>query len=369
MLRDLTIQNYRCFKDFHIDGLARVNLIVGMNNSGKTSLLEAVYLLVSQGNPRCLAELLENRDEVVESSVLGEPGKPDYHQINYQVRHLFYAHRPNLNSKIALQTQTEEYAQIQIELQPNEQRYPSENQYFTQEIPFKLVFSSGSNEKVALGVNFDGLIEARSFNMFRPENLLSHSFIPVIDSIGYKSLFLTNNNISFDKLSALWNRITLTPKEDQVVDALRILEPTLERISFTSSNFNSGILVRLRGQYPIPIGTMGGGMRRILNLAMAAVTVENGFLLIDEIETGLYYETQTDMWRLILEIAQQLNVQVFATTHSWDCICAFQEALEQSKDRSAGKLFRLSQRGEDIRAVEYTPDELSVAVRQSIEVR
>ena len=54
MLRDLTIQNYRTFKDFSIDGLARVNLIVGKNNSGKTSFLEAVYLLVNQTNPSCL---------------------------------------------------------------------------------------------------------------------------------------------------------------------------------------------------------------------------------------------------------------------------------------------------------------------------
>jgi ABC-type branched-subunit amino acid transport system ATPase component len=51
-------------------------------------------------------------------------------------------------------------------------------------------------------------------------------------------------------------------------------------------------------------------MRQIFTLAMAAVTVENGFLLVDEIETGLYYESQTDMWRLVLEVAQQLNVQV-----------------------------------------------------------
>ena len=61
MLRDLTIQNYRYFKDFQIEDLARVNLIVGMNNSGKTSLLEAVYLLVNQKEPLHLVDLLERR--------------------------------------------------------------------------------------------------------------------------------------------------------------------------------------------------------------------------------------------------------------------------------------------------------------------
>jgi AAA15 family ATPase/GTPase len=114
---------------------------------------------------------------------------------------------------------------------------------------------------------------------------------------------------------------------------------------------------------------MGDGMRHILTIAMASVTVENGFLLVDEIETGLYYEAQTEMWRFIFEIAKELNVQVFATTHSWDCIVSFQEALAQSENDSIGKLLRLSRQNNDIRAVEYNSNELLVAVRQGIEVR
>jgi hypothetical protein len=70
-----------------------------------------------------------------------------------------------------------------------------------------------------------------------------------------------------------WDGITLTPKEESVVAALQILEPNVERISFTSSqSYNSGILLKIRGQHtPIPLGSMGDGMRRILTLAMAAV--------------------------------------------------------------------------------------------------
>ncbi len=156
-----------------------------------------------------------------------------------------------------------------------------------------------------------------------------------------------------------------------MVAALQILEPDVERISFTSrQTSNSGILLKLHKQpNPVPLGSMGDGMRRILTLVMASVTVENGFLLVDEIDTGFHYQTQADMWRLVLEVAQQLNIQIFATTHSWDCVCAFQEALAQSKDSSIGKLFRLSVRGENICAIEYSSEELSIAVRQGIEVR
>jgi len=96
---------------------------------------------------------------------------------------------------------------------------------------------------------------------------------------------------------------------------------------------------------------------------------ENGVLLVDEIDTGLYHGTQTDVWRLLIGTAKHLNVQIFATTHSWDCVEAFQEALENSADPSEGRLFRLQQRGDKIYSVDYSADELGIAVRQAIEVR
>lgn len=370
MLRDLTIQNYRCFKDFHIDGLARVNLLVGMNNIGKTSLLEAVYLFVNRGAPQCLADLLNNRGEFVEQFKDYNPmtGESTRH-INYAAEHIFYDHQATLEKIICFKSTTESYPALRIYLQhSNLQDSFVQNLSETETNSLGLVFESEAN-KVIISINDDGLIESRWFKAFRLPSKLVNFFPKSSQFITNRSLFLTTNNLNFEQLDALWSGITLTTKEDKVIDALRILEPSLERISFTSpATFNRGILVRLRDQYPIPLGSMGEGMRRILNLAIAAVTVENGFLLVDEIESGLYYETQTDMWRFILEVAQKLNIQVFATTHSWDCISAFQEALDQLEDRSVGKLFRLSRKGENIRAVDYPAEKLGVAVRQSIEV-
>jgi predicted ATPase len=183
--------------------------------------------------------------------------------------------------------------------------------------------------------------------------------------------YLTSYGLSFNQLATLWDKITLTPKEDSVINAMQILEPKVERISFTSRpTAAGGILVKLHGQTdPVPLGSLGDGTRRILTLAASEVMAENGVLLVDEIDTGLYYRTQADMWRLLIGTAQRLNVQVFATTHSSDCVRAFQEALSQTKDSSVGKLFRLSLRDEKIHPVSFTADELAIAIRQDIEVR
>jgi AAA15 family ATPase/GTPase len=91
-------------------------------------------------------------------------------------------------------------------------------------------------------------------------------------------------------------------------------------------------------------------------------------LRIDEFENGLYFSVQPDVWRLVLQVARRLNVQVFATTHSWDCIKAFQEALQEDKQEE-GLLIRLQWRKDEIGAVLYDEEDLKVATHEQIEVR
>ncbi len=72
-------------------------------------------------------------------------------------------------------------------------------------------------------------------------------------------------------------------------------------------------------------------MLRALGISLALVNVKDGILLIDEFENGLYYSVQPDLWQSIFRVARRLNVQVFATTHSWDCVEGFQKAASTEK--------------------------------------
>jgi AAA15 family ATPase/GTPase len=113
---------------------------------------------------------------------------------------------------------------------------------------------------------------------------------------------------------------------------------------------------------------MGDGMHRILTIAAILADSEEGYLLVDEIDTGLHYRTITDMWRLVMETAVRLNVQVFATTHSWDCVRSFAEALDMQDDKEIGALFRLERRDEgEIAAVRYGAEDLSFIISQNIQ--
>src|SRR5437660_1158818 len=99
MISSLTIEGYRCFEHFEMSGLGRVNLLVGKNNSGKTSVLEAIFLLMSQGDPLLVWQLLLRRGETL---VLETPGSPPTAHIEVDTNHLFTGHQIRVGSKLRL---------------------------------------------------------------------------------------------------------------------------------------------------------------------------------------------------------------------------------------------------------------------------
>ncbi len=339
MLRDLTVQNYRCFENFHIDGLERVNLFVGDNNSGKTSLLEAIYLLVHPDRGKALTRIIEARDKDNFSSSINA-----LDSIGFTLNDLFYRDRTQKSDFFSVQSSQELENSIDVRFSKNK-----ENQKIL------LLANIFNGEKNNYSFNFDAKIMTN--NDIRTKE---------IDN----NILLSSDKQSFSYLATWWDRIQLTPKEDKIINALRFLVPDIERIAFSTSQYPKIIRLKIKDKNsPVSLSSMGEGIYRILTLAMSLVTAENGILLVDEIETGLHYKAQIDMWRLILETAKELKVQVFATTHSWDCIAAFQEALEQVEDQSIGKLFRLDNKYGKLRAVEYNAEDLEIAVHHSIEVR
>ena len=359
MLKDITVKNYRLFKELKIDNFARVNLIVGNNNSGKTSLLEAIYLLVNQGEIESLAEILNTRGEkfnlIEENGLLGT--EIDRTSTRYQISHLF-GHQNGGDTPIYLESQRENFLSLKMQF------LPLKEEKKTSIWGLDLSYSPGGN--IWLPASKDGSIEAKEFFGTRhPGDMFSKKS-------DRPSHFLTTKSFSYwSKLAKLWDTISLTPKEDKVVEALRLINPEIERIDFKSLLTSyGGIILKIRGKNsPVPLAIMGEGMQRILSLAIAVLTAENGYLLVDEIDIGLYYMTQTEIWEFLLQIALDFNVQIFATTHSWDCISAFEEALENLEDNTVGKVLRLQWRGEHFRTVDYTGEDLAIAIPHNIEVR
>jgi len=166
--------------------------------------------------------------------------------------------------------------------------------------------------------------------------------------------------ISVDDLADEWDKIVFTEHEDVVRDALRIITPEFENLTFVRNDegnkdprqmrqvFRRSAKVKLSDSpHPVPLNSLGDGMLQVLQLVLKVFPAKGGFLLIDEFENGLHFSVQEKVWALLFEMAQKLDIQIFATTHSWDCIESFAKAAIARKDVE-GVLFRVgrSVRGE-----------------------
>lgn len=122
----------------------------------------------------------------------------------------------------------------------------------------------------------------------------------------------------------------------------------------------------------IPLNSLGDGITHLFHIILSLVNARGGFLLIDEFENGIHYSVQPKVWSLIFELAEKLDVQIFATTHSWDCISAFQKVTQQYETESMlfhlGRSIVKSDEG-NIVATEYDKEELQLVAQTDLEVR
>ena len=174
------------------------------------------------------------------------------------------------------------------------------------------------------------------------------------------------------KMARFWDGIALTDYEERAVQALQLIYGSdIERIAFIGfeTRHRRRAIVKMRGQRtPVPLRSMGDGAIRMFGVAIALANSEDGFLLIDEAENGIHHSVQHDYWRMVLETAEKYNVQVLATTHSWDCVRGFAHAVEDSEIN--GVFFRLQKRADgSVFAMEYPDESFLVAADNWIEVR
>lgn len=335
MLSDLTISGFRCFRELRIPRLTRVNLFVGTNNAGKTSILEAAEIL-SLGTPEALQRSPLRRGELI-------PVQEDQRTIlEIDPSHLFHGHSLEKNASFSLKGGHQRYKCLSV---PDPSVQGTEGPYFSLQVqttlwsgPIKLSWHNGLNAR----------------GRFPDTN----------STAKYLGTATTD-------LSQLWDTVVLQPEETLVTEALQIINPAIERLALVGEprRVERDFFVKLYGsEQRLPLGSFGDGLKRLLALALHVVSAKGGLTLVDEIDTGLHYTVMADMWRLVIQTARRLDVQVLASTHSLDCVRALAWVQEQSPELAADvTLHRVEKDATE--TVAYSMDELAVAARHHLEVR
>lgn len=359
-LNSLEIRNFRAFHDLKIEHLKRVNLIVGKNNIGKTSLLEAIRLYASRAStPTFIWEIMDLRHEIKQPFV-------NVRDMLAALKYLFYGrndikpgHQP---IQIGPVNSPQEMLSITVDWSVTETRDGT--------IHTRPLESGEDYAADNLAPRFT--IQAAGASISYPIDPSLPQGILRLNSNEFDCVFTPAKGLTEQRLTELWDNIALKKPEADVLSALRLIAPGLVNLNFISTPLSRGEripIVKIADiDEPLPLYSLGDGMLRALGIALALVNASNGFLLIDEFENGLHYTVQPDLWRLIFQVAHRLNVQVFATTHSWDCIEAFQSAT-QDDTQDTGMLIRLESRKHGIGATLFDQDELGIVTREQIEVR
>jgi AAA15 family ATPase/GTPase len=342
--KSLKIENFRCFQSFELQQLGRLNLLVGTNNSGKTSIIEAIQLLSSRTNLESLEELMIGRGEYILSDEFDGRRELD-------IRHLFFGNEIEIGSIFSVfDSSNKNNEKFTMSIVENRQRMEIVAQISSMRLNFPLS---------SLGGLF---LDVPYHRRFRKDTK-------------YPTHFVTSSSLTTRKMVELFDRVVLTPEEDLVTGALQILEPSIERIAIIGSEkyrkdgVRSGFVVRFsNSDRRIPIGSMGDGMWRILGLTLAIVNARNGVLLVDEIDTGFHFSTMSNMWRLIWETAKRLNVQVFATTHNSDCWTSLAAIASAENPSEEGITIQRIEKGKSSSIV-FIERQVAIAAERGIEVR
>lgn len=181
--------------------------------------------------------------------------------------------------------------------------------------------------------------------------------------------YIPPGSVNIQAAAQYWGMITARREEDLVLESLRIIEPALERIALVPMP-GLGIFARLKGvEDRVPLGNLGDGILHILTLATQLVAASGGTLLVDEIDTGLHFSVLAKVWKLILANAHSLNVQVFATTHSDDCLRSLAEVLKQDSYQPGDVALHRIEKKASATTVHYSPSEIITSAERGIEVR
>ena len=370
MYTSFRVKNFRCFRDLQLDDLGRVNLIAGKNNSGKTALLEAIYLYTGNRDPKTLLRTDYNsayrisRDFDVDSTsiiswdtIFNNFDVTKSIEMSAKLARLQLPLLGKSSLEISIKSQDSkdfDDALGQFRMDSILRRFEIENFDVYRDVEMLEINPGYSNRSDYMLLLHGGVYPPR----FRSKPLIQSAFLYTREKI--------NSRVNAQRFSSMRQANTVST----LIDALKIIEPRLIDIEVLYDGSRPLIHADIGLDKLISLSSLGDGMNRIASLILAMGEVAKGVIFIDEIENGLHYTIQKDVWKVIGQIARDLDIQVFATTHSLEMIRAAHEAFKDDDpyDFRYHRLDRDSTTG-DIEAVTYNQFGMNAVVSIDYEVR
>lgn len=355
MYKSISIKNFRGFEDMKIEPFKKINLITGLNNAGKTSLLEALFLLGVPNNPEGLLVISRLREITVFPRDADALWGDLFFEKKYEDNKITISSRGEGNKRqsLVIYMSEEKYSDVFLGGEKQEVLFATTEKALLNKIEFKFIDHTGR--------------EFHSYGKITPSNKEPvYERAKITEEM--RAQFLSSRHKWLQKDADRFSKFVLRKKEDKIIKILKHIEPRLKNLSVVSRGGASILYgdVGLKALVPLPM--MGGGINRLLSLALVISDTENGIVLIDEIDSGFHYSEMVNVWKSIQVLADEYNVQVFLTTHSIECIRAAYQVFSKTKNNDF-TLHRLDIKDSKISSVYYDKETLEAAIETGLEIR
>ncbi|GBC62779.1 hypothetical protein DENIS_3756 [Desulfonema ishimotonii] len=367
MISEIEIRNFRCFEETRISGFRRVNLIGGLNNSGKTALLEALYLNASV-ETKCVVNLMRFRREDLEFA----KSIPEKAWSN------FFFNQNNISPAIIKSKGSDEDVDLKIWCDDSAENFflKFEDEFEKNEdldedlIEIKDLLSNNQYKKAALHLTW----------YINGKKIPQLSLIATSKGIISKELkFPSTKQVKFipaalrtskSALAREFDMSELSGNTDKVLEAIKLIDSSIKEAKTLSIGEPTLYLKKEGGVY-LPISLYGEAVSKVADFILRIVNHQGHILLIDEIENGIHYTHQPRLWEMLFKLAVEFDIQIFATTHSLEMIRAFAETGLQQEDKEMAAYIELTRhiRTGQITGIAREPKELEYTLRRGVGVR
>ncbi|MCX6584255.1 MAG: AAA family ATPase [Candidatus Aminicenantes bacterium] len=300
---ELEVSNYKVLQQLRLKKLSKVNLLAGINNSGKTTLLEAIYLLSRQNDFDGLLEVLRRRGKISEEHLNPEWFIDQLPQ-EIKIQGVF----DNRDASVSIRHYKEENSGIDKTL------------YL---------------ETVEITSSFGAIKQEASTRIYKGEKRETHAgHIKLLCPTIYSSPFFLNEPHRYAPFYHKSMQSKALPKIFDFINKHFIPSVSDIRLVDESRRF----LVNDRDFQVAPdLTDYGEGVQRVFFISLIFAAAQNGVVLIDEFENAIHTALISKFAGFIYDLTREFNIQLFLTSHSKECIDAFVLGIPEAdiKDFSA----------------------------------
>jgi AAA15 family ATPase/GTPase len=361
-LTSIDIENFRGFDALKVEDFGQVNVIVGRNNSGKTSLLEAILLSVSSTKLALSFRLQDVRQWGYRSM---DVWQGLFYNLSFENSPVL---KTSWNTSVG-----EQEREIRVEAKERRSYTPvnepvsdftkallSLDQLRIGQIDISTKLSSEQGPlTLTVGFAINGDLTGINANLARPDK----AFDP-----GPATTFIAATYSQEETMSRV-NALTENKRKSLLVDELKKVDSRIRDIE----TIRNSLFVDMEGvDKLLPLKLMGDGIQKVLSILSALLESDDStIVLADEIENGLHYSAHITLWKAIFRVLPQTKAQLFVTTHSLETLRYLNEALKTNESMQPQvrvyDLVKTKKAG--YQAYKYTYAGLSDAIENETEIR